>query len=689
MLQPRSLARSPPFHQDPRFPGREGDLAAPSPSLPLIPMPQRNHDPRDLERFLDRTLPAVQMPARYIGGETNQIVKPDDEVRSRMALLYPDTYEIGMSHLGLRILYDIVNKTPGWAAERAFHPWADMADRMREAQVRLWSLETRRPLNAFDVVGFTLQYELSYTNLLGCLELGGIPLRRTERGLDHPLVVAGGAGALNPEILGDFVDLFFLGDGEEALPRFLEAFDEERGRHRSKRAFLRALVERCPFLYAPEFWTPSYGPAGELLGFEAEDGVKVPRRAVVYDLENAPFPTRPVLPFTRSVHDRITIEIMRGCVQGCRFCQAGYEKRPQRFRSKERVLELARESYRNTGLDEIGLTSLSSSDHPDLTGMMDLLAAEFGDRRVNLSLPSLRVNEQVLELPKRVKGVRKSGLTLAPEVASDRLRRIINKNILNEDLYRGAEEAWRQGWRTIKLYFMIGIPGEIEADLREIVSMAETVSLLRSKVGRGRPGTVHAAVSTFVPKPHTPFQWHGQMTLDQVRHRQAHLESWRRLRSVELKTHDSERSVIEGVLSRGDRRVGRAIERAHELGARLDAWDEHFDFGKWLRAFADAGIDPAWYANRMRDEGEVFPWDHIDGGVHKSFQWEEYVKSVDQRETPECQVGGCGDCGVGARNCATIKALTGYFGYSMPPEKAKFKEPRWEPEIGAPAPTTR
>jgi radical SAM family uncharacterized protein len=633
------------------------------------------HDRDSITAFLDRTLSKVQMPAQYIGGEQNQIVKPASEVRGRMALLYPDTYEIGMSHLGIRILYDIVNRREGWAAERAFHPWGDMADEIRKAGVPLWSLETRTPLCDFDIVGFTLQYELSYTNILGCLDLGGIPIRREDRSATDPIVVAGGAGSLNPEILGDHIDLFFLGDGEDAIGKFLDAFDAERGRHESRRALLRALVERCPFLYAPEFWEPIYNDDGMLREIRPLDGVTRPRRAVVYDFESAPFPTKPVIPFTRSVHDRITIEIMRGCVQGCRFCQAGYEKRPQRFRSKEKVLEIALESYENTGFDEIGLTSLSSSDHPDLPGMMDALSAAFEGKQVNLSLPSLRVNEQVLELPKRIKNVRKSGLTLAPEVASDRLRRIINKNIKNQDLYDGSAEAWRQGWKTIKLYFMIGIPGEIESDLREIVTMAETTSRMRSKVGKGRPGKVNAAVSTFVPKPHTPFQWHGQMTLDQVRHRQRHLESWKREPMVALKCHDSERSVIEGVMSRADRRVGRAIERAYRLGARLDAWDEYFDYQLWLRAFEETGIDPWWYANRMREKDEVFPWDHIDGGVHKDFQWEEYEKSVEQRETPECQVGGCGDCGVGARNCVTIKALTGYFGYSMPKEKARFVAP--------------
>lgn len=642
-------------------------------------MISKKHDHASITAFLEENLERVQMPAQYVGGEVNQIVKKHRDGDVRVALSYPDTYEVGMSHLGLRILYDIINQRESWAAERVFHPWGDMEERMRACGVPLWSLETRTPLYHFDIVGFTLQYELSYTNILSCLELGRVPLRREERDRSHPMIIAGGAGALNPEVIADFVDLFILGDGEQAIVDFLKAYETLRGQYQNRADLIRALAEACPFLYAPALWEPVYAADGSLEVIRPLDGAQPPRRAVVYDLENAPFPVKPIVPFTKTVHDRITIEIMRGCVQGCRFCQAGYEKRPQRFRSKEKVLEIARETYKSTGLDEIGLTSLSSSDHPDLPGMMDLLHEEFGDRKVNLSLPSLRVNEQVLELPKRIKNVRKSGLTLAPEVASDRLRRMINKNISNEDLYNGVAEAWRQGWKTIKLYFMIGIPGEVESDLREIITMAETCSRLRTKVGRGRAGKVNAAVSTFVPKPHTPYQWHGQMTLDQVEHRQRHLASWLHERMVDLKTHDSDRSVIEGVLSRADRRVGRAIEAAFRMGCRLDAWNEYFRYETWQRAFRETGIDPAWYANRMRSQHEVFAWDHIDGGVHKTFQWVEYVKSVEQRETPECQIGGCGDCGVGARNCATIKARTGYFGYTIPEAKVKFKEPKWDP----------
>ncbi|MBI3818055.1 MAG: TIGR03960 family B12-binding radical SAM protein [Planctomycetes bacterium] len=638
----------------------------------------KSHSPATITQFMTRNLARVEKPAQYVGGELNQIRKDPAALSVRSAFLYPDVYEIGMSHLGLRILYHIINERPAWSAERAFHPGADMETAMREAGVPLWSLETRTPLCQFDIVGFTLQYEMSYTNIVCCLDLGGIPIRREDRSLEHPIVIAGGAGALNPEVIADFIDLFVLGDGEDAIVQFFEAYESERGKHATRRELLRALVEKCKFLYAPEFWEPSYLDDGRIREYKALDGVAPSRRSVVYDLENAPFPTKPVIAHTQTVHDRITIEIMRGCVQGCKFCQAGYEKRPQRFRSKEKVLEIARESYINTGHDEIGLTSLSSSDHPELGGMMDLLNAEFGERRVNLSLPSLRVNEQVMELPKRIKSVRKSGLTLAPEVASNRLRRIINKNILNEDLYNGAEEAWKNGWKTIKLYFMIGIPGEIESDLREIVTMAETVSRLRQKAGRGGAGKVNAAVSTFVPKPHTPFQWHGQMPLEQVRQHQRQLYHWKNDRAVELKMHDSERSVIEGVLSRADRRLGRAIETAWRMGCHLDAWDPYFQYDLWLRAFAESGIDPIWYANRPRKKDEVFAWDHIDGGVNKLFQWIEYEKSIAQVETPECQVGGCGDCGVGARNCVSIKAVTGYFGYSMPAEKAKFKEPKWD-----------
>jgi len=613
------------------------------------------------DAFLDKVLPTVSRPARYVGGEIHTIRKDPDSVAVRFALVFPDVYEIGMSHLGLKILYEILNRREDCYAERAFAPWIDMEARMREEGAPLFSLETRTPLSAFDVVGFSLQYESSFTTTLLCLDLGGIPLHVEDRTLADPLVVAGGAVSLNPEPMADFVDLFFLGDGEEAIEQFVEAYREARPRARDRRELLLALVERCPFLYAPSLWRFAFAEDGTIASVEpAEAGVRPPQRAVVLDFENAPFPTAPPIPYIQTIHDRITIEIMRGCVQGCRFCQAGYEKRPQRFRSAAKVVELARETYRNTGFDEIALTSLSSSDHPALLAMMDALADEFASRRVGVSLPSLRVNEQVLELPRRIRSVRRSGLTLAPEVASERLRRIINKNIKNEDLYRGAEEAWRQGWPSVKLYFMIGIPEETEEDVVEIVEMAEKCASLRRKYGNG-PGKVHASISTFVPKPLTPFQWHGQMTIPEVELRQNLLRGLRRTRSVVLKFHDPRPSFLEGVLSRADRRMGRAIEAAYRKGARFDAWDECLKFDAWIEAFDETGIDPWWHAHRERERSERFAWDHLGNGVDRAYLEEEFDKAREGAETEHCQTGACGDCGVGARSCVEIKGEAGYW----------------------------
>ncbi len=625
----------------------------------------RRYPPCDDTAF-EEALLEVRLPGRYLGGEVNQVVKDPDRVRLRWALVYPDTYEVGMPHQGLRILYHVLNQEAEIWAERAFAPWPDMEALLRRRGWPLATLESRTPLAALDVVGFTLQAELTYTNVLTVLDLGGIPLLAAERDLEAPLVVAGGAGSLNPEPLADFVDLFFLGDGEEAVLAFSRALLEERPRARSRRELLRALVERCPFLYAPAFWRPRYaGPA--LAAMEPLEGVGTPRRAVVYDLEHAPYPTAPVVPNIRTIHDRITIEIMRGCVQGCRFCQAGMEKRPQRFRSARRVLEIARESYWNTGFHELGLTSLSSSDHPDLTGIMDALAPVFRPLRVSLSLPSLRVDEQVLELPKRLAEVRRHGLTLAPEVATDRLRRIINKGILDRDLYEGVKEAWRRDYPRIKLYFMIGIPGETEADVEAIVRMAETCSRLRREAGAGGPGQVTAAVSTFIPKALTPFQWHAQLRPEAVRERQAFLWEVQRLRAVKIKAHDPDETVIEGFLSRADRRAGQVLLEAWRRGARFDAWKEVVNQEAWQAAWVAAGYGPEEVAFRERPVEEVLPWDHLDLGVTRAFLRQEWEKARAGDFTEHCQTEACSDCGVGAALCTDIKVLAGSFPVSRRP----------------------
>ncbi|TAH36407.1 MAG: TIGR03960 family B12-binding radical SAM protein [Planctomycetota bacterium] len=602
----------------------------------------------------------VQLPGRYVGGELNQVRKDPGTVRLRWALLYPDTYEVGMPHQGLRILYHVLNEQPGIWAERAFAPWPDMEALLRARGWPLTTLESRTPLRALDVLGFTLQTELSYSNVLTCLELGGVPLQAARRGLDHPLVVAGGAGVLNPEPLADFIDLFFLGDGEEAVVEFSRILLEEKPRHRHRRDLLRALVARCPYLYAPAFWQPRYaGPA--LAAMEPLDGVATPRRALVYDLENAPYPTAPVVPAIRTIHDRITIEIMRGCVQGCRFCQAGYEKRPQRFRSAARIRQIAEESYRNTGLSEIGLTSLSSSDHPDLLGIMDALSPVFTPLRVSLSLPSLRVNEQVVELPKRAAEVRRHGLTLAPEVATDRLRRIINKGIADQDLYDGARAAWKTGFTHIKLYFMIGIPGENDDDVAGIVRMAEECARLRKAAGLGGPGQVTASVSTFVPKALTPFQWHGQIRPEVMAEKQQLLWSLQRVRSVRINPHDPGESLLEGVISRADRRMGGVIEDAWRRGARFEGWNEHRNLDHWRAAWSAAGYGPEETAHRPRPLDEVLPWDHLDLGTTRDYLRHEFEKSQRGDFTEHCQTEACGDCGVGAKLCVDVKALTGFF----------------------------
>lgn len=609
---------------------------------------------------LEALLPEVQLPGRYLGGEINQVRKDPDRVALRWALVYPDVYELGMAHLGLRILYYVLNELPDVWAERAFAPWPDMAGALRRRGWPLATLESRTPLRALDVVGFTLQTELTYTNVLECLDLAGIPLRAAERSRDDPLVVAGGAGSLNPEPMAEFVDLFFLGDGEEAVVEFSRALLEERGRRRSRRDLLRTLLDRCPYLYAPAFWLPRCEGAA-LRSMESLDGVPPPRRALVYDLEHAPFPTAPVVPAIRTVHDRVTIEIMRGCVQGCRFCQAGYEKRPQRYRSAQKVLEIALESYRSTGFAEIGLTSLSSSDHPELLDMLDRLTPALRPLRVNVTLPSLRVNEQVRELPRRLAEVRRHGLTLAPEVATDRLRRRINKGIRDQDLYDGVLEAWRAGFPSLKLYFMIGIPGETDEDVAGIVRMAERCAELRREAGFRGPGTVTASLSTLVPKALTPFQWHAQMRPGEVAERQAFLQRLRRVRSVRLNCHDPEESLLEGVISRADRRMGAVILSAWRQGARFDAWTEQRRPDAWRSAWEEHSYGPEETAYRERPLDEVLPWDHLDLGVAKEFVREEWERSLRGDFTEHCQTEACGDCGVGARLCVDIKALSGAF----------------------------
>lgn len=569
-----------------------------------------------------RLLPRVQTPAQYLGGELNSVVKDHRRVRGRLVLAFPDTYTLGMSHHGLQVLYSIMNSDPQWACERAFTPWIDFEKALRKNNLPLYSLETFTPLRDFDLIGFSLQYEVCYTNILTMLDLGGIPLHSADRTLDHPLVIAGGPGTQNPEILAPFIDVSIIGDGEESLPWIMEKWMalKERALREGDRSFRRRqdmlaeLVGSTTWAYAPLFYEPEYHQDGTLAALNRTRG-DVPKEIVActiqQDFDAIPLPVHPVVPFVQTPHDRIAIEIMRGCPWQCRFCQSTVIKRPLRVRSVETIIQAALESYRNTGHNEISLLSLSTSDYPYFEELVRRMQEVFTPMGVNISLPSLRVNHQLRSLPKLMSGVRKAGLTLAPEVARDDMREQIRKKIKNDDLFVGCREAFKNGWQRVKLYFLCGLPGEREVDLDGIVEMAETISHIGREV-KGRFVEVTASVSNFVPKPHTPYQWNGMQTREYFQWAGRHLRKINRLKSVKVKQHNIEVSLLEGVLTRGDRRIGAVLEEAWRRGARLDGWSECFQPDLWWKTFSDLGIDPAFYSQRSRPMTEMLPWDHVN-----------------------------------------------------------------------------
>jgi len=593
-------------------------------------MPSPNTHNTDLtEAISTDLLPFVSNPAQYVGGEVNAVCKDWDAVAVRFCLAFPDTYGIGMSHLGSAIVYDLINRRSDALCERTYTPWGDAQDRMRALGLPLFAWESRRPVRGFDLLGFSLQYEMLYTNVLAMLDLAGIPLLTAERGEGDPLVLAGGPGSNNPEPMAPFLDLALVGDAEAALPPFLDRYVQLKAAGTPRRETIIALARAFDFVYASGLLEPQWHEDGRLAAIEPTvDGLPdVTRAAVVADLETAPFPTAPIVPGAETVHDRLTVEIMRGCPRRCRFCEAGRTKGPVRTRSPDKVLDLARQCYANTGHNEISLTSLSPSDHPDLKAILTTLDAEFGPRAVSLSLPSLRTSDQLELVPRLLGSVRKSGLTMVPEAGLPRLRRVIGKPVEDGHLFAGSREAWARGWNLIKLYFMVGLPTETEEDLEAIGRLARRVSNLRREVAKG-PGKVNVAVANFVPKPHTPFQFHPMADRDYLLAARERLRKSLKGKRLGLKIHNVDRSLLEGALARGDRRVGRAVLEAYRAGARFDAWDESFRPEAWRKGFEAAGIDPAFYAHRGRDRDEALPWDRIDVGADRAGLWNEYRKAL-------------------------------------------------------------
>jgi radical SAM family uncharacterized protein len=563
--------------------------------------------------LFEEILPQVGKPGQYAGGERNAIAKDHSSVDLRVALAFPDAYEIGMAHLGLKILYHMLNGRDDVAAERVFAPRPDMEDLLRDRGLPLCTLETFTPLAQFDVVGFSMQYELSFTNFLNMLELSGIPRLTSERSDGDPVILGGGSISMAMEPVAPFFDAVLVGDAEDVIFRMVDVVRDWRRAGRPRRD-LHAELTAVPGVYVPSLYNVFYRADGTVERIEnvAPAPASIPKTTVV-DLETAPFPTKPVVPIVEVVHDRINVEIMRGCPNQCRFCQAVQHYRPLRMRSIDKVLELADAVYRETGYEEISLTSLSTADYPGILDLLHAIVGRFDARHVNVSLPSLRVGPELKRLPGLTSTVRKAGLTMAPEVATDRLREVIRKPIKNEDLLAGCRSAFEAGYRLIKFYFLIGAPTERDEDLRGIVELCNEASLLRKQIPgvQGGRAQINASISSHIPKPHTPFQWEAMNTRDELRAKQEYVRSFRNSGALRLKFHDVDVTYLEAVFSRGDRRLAGALLKAREAGLRMDGWTEHFDIRKWEEVFQDAGVDPDWYALRARGYDEILPWDMI------------------------------------------------------------------------------
>jgi radical SAM family uncharacterized protein len=592
---------------------------------------------------LDRILPTVQRPGRYVGGEYNSVVKAWEATPTHVCLAFPDIYDLGMSNLGLAILYDILNAHPNVLAERTYLPWVDMIAAMRDAHIPLYSLESKRPLADFDIIGFSLPYEQLYTNLLEMLDLGGLPLRSLARDEGHPLILAGGHATFNPEPIADFVDAFVVGDGEEAVVEVVQTFHQVREKSRERQ--LRALA-RLPGVYVPRFYDVRYHDDSTIAAIEP----KVPEaqlpvlKRVVSPLP--PPPTRLLVPNVNVSHNRASVEIQRGCTRGCRFCHAGMVVRPVRERPVEQVLSAISSILPATGFEEVGLLSLSTSDYSDIGPLVQSITERFGQDHISISLPALRADSFSIELAEAVARGRHSGFTFAPEAATERLRRTINKPISTPQMIDVAQEVFGRGWRTVKLYFMIGLPGEDIDDVRAIIDLVGDIRAVGRRV-HGRKAQVNVSVNVFVPKPHTPFQWVPLEPTASLNEKQSLLRRALRGRGLKLDYSDMEATLIEATLARGDRRLGTVIQRAWELGARFDAWDEQRKDDAWAKAFTATGLDPGFYSFRGRSLDEVFPWEVISTGVHRRFLAQELERSQREGTLVDCreQCHGCGILG--------------------------------------------
>ncbi len=599
---------------------------------------------------IEKLLMNVTKPVRYMGGEYGAVMKDASRVDVRYAFLFPDTYEVGMSHLGMKILYHAINAREDAWCERVFSPWVDMAELMRENDIPLFSLESRTPVRDFDLLGITLQYEMSFTNILEALDLAGIPLRREDR-TDGPFVIVGGPCAFNPEPLEPFVDLVALGDGEEETMQTIDAYKRWKAAGLPREDYLRMCAE-IPGIYVPSLYDVSYNEDGTVRTITPKPGSQAPavvKKAMVKDLNTAVYPERLIVPYGEIVHNRIMLEIFRGCTRGCRFCQAGMIYRPIRERGIDRLMELADKLVSSTGYDEISLMSLSSGDYSCLPELAHQMVERFAARRVKISLPSQRIDNVLTDTLKETQKVRKTALTLAPEAGTQRLRDVINKGVTEADLIRSVTDAFDQGWSAVKLYFMLGLPTETDEDVLGIADLAEKVRKCYFSIPKERraPGLrITVSASVFVPKNDTPFQWAGQLEYDEVVRRQQLLrQALSRIKGVDFKYHAPDISFIEAVFARGDRRLGEALERAWRLGCRFDGWSDQFRYDLWLRAFEETGIDPNFYATRERAVGEVFPWDHLDCGVTKQYLLREWEKARKGECTPDCRKG-CTGCGM-------------------------------------------